>query len=80
MDKDKILEDAKKTLAVDLGRKLTAEEIERIETKVNSPITDIKAKDIEASAELVRRGIKLIKNDDGSVSVDRWVIWKEQKS
>ena len=71
MDKDKILEDAKKTLAVDLGRKLTAEEIERIETKVNSPITDIKAKDIEASAELVRRGIKLIKNDDGSVSVDR---------
>lgn len=71
MDKDKILEDAKKTLAVDLGRKLTAEEIEKIETEVNSPITDIKAKDIEASAELVRRGIKLIKNDDGSVSVDR---------
>ena len=71
MDREKVIENAKKAVAVDIGRKLTAKENSKIEAEVNSPTTAMLIKDIQASAELDRLGMKLVLNDDGSVSVSR---------
>ena len=71
MDREKVIENANKALTVDIGMKLTAKENSKIEAEVNSPTTAMLIKDIQASAELDRLGMKLVLNDDGSVSVSR---------